>query len=209
MHCIAEACILRAHPTQRYYLSRQAHPTCISYCRQITYEAHPACGYGPYVPCGQLIQDCVSLSWVSPSNGNVEYMDRQGSRHPLSHAETTYRISRDISPVPAVGRAHMRPIPHVAPELRLTSHLRTRLFKSVLRDMIEQLASRRAYAHVYPPPITKPFLILTRVHPPLIVLGYITCAATDSAIPLHYVEGIQSGTIQAHARRIQHPVLNL
>lgn len=141
---------------------------------RITYEARPAYGYGPYVPYSRPIQDYVSLSWVSPSNGNVEYMDRQGSRHPLSHAETPYRISRDISHVPAVGRAHMRPIPHVAPELRLTSHLRTRLFKSVLRDMIEQLASRRAYAHVYPPPITKPLLIPTRAHPPPIVLGYIT-----------------------------------
>ena len=73
-----------------------------------------------------------------------------------------------------VGRAPMRPIPHVAPELRFTSRLRSRLFKSVLRDMIEQLASRRAYAHVYPPPITKPLLIPTRAHPPPIVLGYIT-----------------------------------
>lgn len=151
MHCIAEACILRAHPTQRYYLSRQAHPTCISYCRQITYETHPACGYGPYVPYSRPIQDYVSLSWVSPPNGNVEYMDRPGSRYPSSRGDTVRDQPGHLPVYLHVGRAHMRPIPHAAPELRLTSRLRSRL-----------------------PLITKPSLILTRVHPPLIVLGYIT-----------------------------------
>lgn len=149
MHCIAEACILRAHPTQRYYLSRQAHPTCISYCRQITYEAHPACGYGPYVPCGQLIQDCVSLSWVSPSNGNVEYMDRPDSRPPRGDT--------------------VRDQPGHLP---CTCMLGERICARS-RMWLQSFGSRRAFAHVCPP-ITKPFLILTRVHPPLIVLGYIT-----------------------------------
>lgn len=186
MHCIAEACILRAHPTQRYYLSRQAHPTRTSYCCQITYEVHPACGYGPYVPYGQLIQDCVSLSWVSPSNGNVDTRTGRAAGTP-PHAETPYGISRDISPCTCMLGE------------RICARFRMRL---------QSFGSRRAFAHVY----------LSLQNPLLSSLAFTLrssywaishCAATDSAIPLHYVEGIQSGTIQAHARRIQHPVLNL
>ena len=150
MHCIAEACILRAHPTQRYYLSRQAHPTCISYCRQITYEAHPACGYGPYVPCGQLIQDCVSLSWVSPSNGNVDT-----------------RTGRTAGIPPRGDTVRDQP-----GHLPCTCMLGERICARS-RVWLQSFGSRRAFAHVRPT-IIKPLLILARVHPPLIVLGYIT-----------------------------------
>lgn len=71
---------------------------------------------------------------------------------PPPHAETPYGISRDISRVPACWASAYAP---------------------------DSACGSRASAHVAPsltfaPPITKPFLILTRVHPPLIVLGYIT-----------------------------------
>lgn len=151
MHCIAEACILRAHPTQRYYLSRQAHPTCISYCLQIAYEAHPAYGYGPYVPYSRPIQDYVSLSWVSPPNGNVEYMDRPDSRYPSSRRDTVRDQPGHLPCTCMLGG-------------RICARFRIRL---------QSFGSRRAFAHIYPP-ITKPLLIPTRAHPPPIVLGYIT-----------------------------------
>lgn len=98
------------------------------------------------------------------------------------------------------------------------------------RMWLQSFALHRTFAHVYSisparhdrtvsftsrlrtrlsPPLQNPCLspLALTLRPSYWATSH--CAATDSAIPLHYVEGIQSGTIQAHARRIQHPVLNL
>ena len=134
----------------------------------------------------------------------------QAGQQVSPHAETPYGISRDISHVPACWASAHAPDPacgsrasvHVAPSLTFIQisparHDRTVSFTSRLRTRLS------------PPPLQNPCLspLALTLRPSYWATSH--CAATDSAIPLHYVEGIQSGTIQAHARRIQHPVLNL